>query len=168
MSVSLILAMAENRVIGRRGGLPWRLPKDLLHFKKLTLGHTLIMGRKTFESIDRRPLPKRRSIVLSRDPGYRPGGAEVAASLADALELAGGDDEVFVIGGAGVFADAVALADRLYLTLVHAEVEGDVVLPEIDAGSWELRSDERHDADERHAHAFSFRLYEKRQTTSPV
>ena len=145
MTVSLILAMSENRVIGRDGGLPWHLPKDLKRFKQLTLGHVLIMGRKTYESIPKRPLPKRRSIVLSRDPDCRPEGVEVARSLEEAFELAGGED-VFVIGGAGVFAATAPSADRLYLTLVHTEIDGDVVLPELDEGSWRLLSDERHEA----------------------
>ena len=155
MRISLLLAMSENRVIGRDGGLPWHLSADLKRFKKLTLGHVVIMGRKTFESIGR-PLPRRRSIVLSRDPAYAPEGAEAAASLDEALARAADEDEVFVVGGAGVFAEALPRADRLYLTRVHAEVEGDVVFPELDLGAWTLLSEERHEADERHEHAFSF------------
>ncbi len=117
------------------------------------------MGRKTFESSGR-PRPKRRSIVLSRDPAYVPEGAEAAASLDEALALAAGEDEVFVIGGSQVFAEALPRADRLYLTSVHAEVKGDVFLPEVDLSAWELISEERHEADERHDHAFSFRVYD--------
>ncbi len=158
--ISLIVARSENRVIGRDGDLPWHLPADLKRFKRLTLRHTVIMGRKTFESIGR-PLPRRRSIVLSRNPDYRPEGAEVAHGLERALELAAGETEVFVIGGARVFAEALPRADRLYLTLVHAEVEGDVFFPEVDAEDWRLVSEERHEADDRHAHAFSFLTYER-------
>ena len=208
MTISIIVAMAENRVIGKGGELPWYLPADLKHFKKLTVGQTVIMGRKTHESIVRRlgkPLPKRRSIVLSRDPSYSGGGptqrysgggptqrysgggptqshsgggqtqhgealgVEVAASLEQALEMAAGGAEVtpkggqrntFVIGGAAVFAEALPRAARLYLTRVHAEIEGDVFFPEFDAGAWRLVSDERHEADERHAYAYSFQIYE--------
>jgi len=162
MKISLLVAMAENRVIGRDGGLPWHLSADLKRLKKLTLRHTVIMGRKTFESIGR-PLPKRRSIVLSRDPAYAPTGVEAAESLEAALALAAGEDEVFVLGGAGVYAQALPRADRLYLTRVHAEVDGDVFLPEVDLSAWELISDERHEADERHDHAFSFQVYDGRE-----
>lgn len=160
MKISLILAMADNRVIGRDGDLPWHLPADLARFKKLTVGHTIVMGRKTFESIGR-PLPRRRSVVVSRDPGYRAEGAEVAGSLEEALELTAGDGEVFVIGGAAVFAEALPRADRLYLTRVHAEVEGDVVCPPLDDGSWRMVGEERHEADERHAHPFTFQVYDR-------
>lgn len=160
MTLSLILATSENRVIGRDGDLPWHLPADLKRFKRLTVGHSIVMGRKTFESIGR-PLPRRRSIVLSRDPTYRAEGAEVAASLERALELTAGEDEVFVIGGAGVFEDALPLADRLYLTLVHADVEGDVALEDFDRDAWTLISEDRREADDRHAHAFTFQTYER-------
>ncbi len=157
-------------MIGRDGELPWHLPADLKRFKKLTLGHVVIMGRKTHESIVERlgrPLPKRRSLVLSRASprqmkGHRGPGFEVVSSLDQALELAVGEPEVFVIGGAAVFAEALPLADRIYLTLVHAEVEGDVIFPDFDARSWQLVSEERHEADQRHAHAFSFRVYDRR------
>ncbi len=164
MKISLLVAMSENRVIGRDGALPWHLPADLKRFKKLTLGHAVIMGRKTYLSIVEslgRPLPKRRSFVLSRDPAYRAPGAEMASSLEQALELAG-DAETFVIGGASVFAEARPLADRLYLTRVHAEVSGDVFFPEIDADSWHLVSEEYHPADDRHVYPFSFLVYEQR------
>jgi dihydrofolate reductase len=120
------------------------------------------MGRRTFESIGR-PLPRRRSVVLSRDPEYRAAGAEVAAGLDEALALAAGEEEVFVIGGAAVFAAALPSAGRLYLTRVHAEVEGDVVCPPLDEGSWRLVEEERHAADERHAYPFTFQLYDRRE-----
>ena len=158
MKISLLVAVSENRIIGKGGGLPWHLPADLKRFKRLTLGHAVIMGRRTFESIGR-PLQKRRSIVLSRDPAYAPAGAETAAGLDAALALAAGEDEVFVIGGSEVFAEALPRADRLYPTRVHAEVEGDVVFDGLDLGAWELVSTERREADERHAHAFSFEVY---------
>ncbi len=162
MKLSIIVAAAENRVIGRDGGLPWHLSKDLKRFKKLTLGHALVMGRKTFESIGR-PLPRRRSVVLSRDPVYRPPGAETAGSLEGALARLAkeGEAEVFVIGGAEVFAEALPLAERLYLTRVHAQVGGDVCFPPFDPAAWRLVSSERHDADDRHAYPFSFEVWER-------
>lgn len=161
MTVSLILAMADNRVIGRDNELPWHLPADLRRFKEMTVGHAIVMGRKTWESIGR-PLPRRRSIVVSRNPSYRAAGADVAGSLEEALRLAGDDDEVFVIGGAAVFAAALPRADRVYLTRVHAEVPGDVRCPPL-GGCWELVAEERHEADERHAHPFTFQVYERRR-----
>ncbi len=168
MKISLILAMSENRVIGRDGELPWHLPADLKRFKKLTLGHVVIMGRKTHESIVERlgrPLPKRRSLVLSRvwpgqTNGHRAPDVEVVSSLGQALELAAGETEVFIIGGAAVFAEALPLADRVYLTLVHSQVEGDVSFADFDARRWQLVSEERHEANRRHAYAFSFLVYE--------
>jgi dihydrofolate reductase len=161
--VSLIAAMSENRVIGRDGALPWRLPLDMRHFKTLTTGHAVIMGRKTFETLPA-ALPHRRNIVLTRDRSYRPDGAEVVASLDDALQLAADDDEVFVAGGGDVYRLALPRADRLYLTLVHVTVDGDTHFPTVDDSAWRLVSDERHDCDERHAHAFSFRFYERGET----
>lgn len=169
MKISLVVAMSENRVIGRDGDLPWHLPADLKHFKKLTLGHVVIMGRKTHQSIIAslgRPLPKRRSLVLSRDPAYRAPGVEVVSSLDQALDLTAAEPEVFVIGGAAVFAAALPRTDVLHLTLVHAEVEGDVFFPPLDTESWELVSEERHEADERHVYPFSFLTY-RRQPQSP-
>ncbi len=173
MKIYLLVAAAENGTIGRDGRLPWHLPADLKRFKKLTVGHTVIMGRKTHESIVERlgrPLPKRRSLVLSRDLGYSGGaqmqhrsapGVEVAASLEQALEMAADETEVWVIGGAAVFAEALPRAGRLYLTRVHAEVEGDVFFPEIDAEAWRLISEERHEADARHQYGYSFQIFER-------
>lgn len=160
MRISLVVAMAENGVIGNGGDLPWHLPADLKRFKRLTLGHVIVMGRKTFESIGR-PLPKRRSVVITRDPAWRHDGVTVVHGLDEALCQAAGEDEVFVIGGAEIFALAWPRADRLYLTRVHADVDGDVRLPEIDTGGWQLVSAERHPADERHACAFTFEQWER-------
>lgn len=158
--------MAENHVIGHRGGLPWHLPADLRRFKRLTIGHPVIMGRRTFDSIGRKPLPGRRNIVMTRDPTYRPSGVEVAGSLDDALRLAGDADEVFVAGGEAVYRAALPIADRLYLTVVHARVEGDTRFPLFDESEWRLVADERHDADARHPHALTFRTFERRSTPS--
>lgn len=129
-------AVAAGGVIGRDGGLPWRLPADLAHFRKLTMGHTLILGRKTFDSLGR-ALPGRRMIVLSRGPASRAGGCETAASLEEALRRAGAG-EVFVIGGASIYAQALPLASRMYLTRIDAAVEGDSFFPVFDEREWQL------------------------------
>jgi dihydrofolate reductase len=141
MKTSLIVAMSENRVIGRDNGLPWHIPEDLRFFKTVTMGKPIIMGRKTFESIGR-PLPGRRNIVVSRDPGYSAKGVDVRRSLDDAIALAAGSaretgqDEIFVIGGGTIFEAALPIADRIYLTRIHARIEGDVFFPEIDPLIW--------------------------------
>ena len=159
-AVSLIAAMAENRVIGRDGGLPWRLPDDLRYFKQLTVDHTVIMGRKTFDEI-KRPLDNRRNVVITRNPDFRPHGVTVVPSFKEALALGATEDEVFVIGGGEIFAKALPFADRIYLTLVHAQVEGDTVFPHFEAGAWTLSSEEFHPADERHEYSFTFRRYDR-------
>jgi dihydrofolate reductase len=133
--VSLIAAMARNRVIGRGNGLPWHLPADLRRFRDLTLGHTIVMGRKTYESIGA-PLPGRRIIVITRQERYAPPGCLVAHSLEEALASADGEDELFICGGGELYAEALPLAERLYLTVVELEVEGDTFFPEIPAGEF--------------------------------
>ena len=160
MIVSLVVAVAENGVIGRAGGLPWHLPKDLQHFKQLTLDHTVIMGRKTFEEI-KQPLANRRNVVISRDPAFHPRGVTVLPSLGEALAMGATEDEVFVIGGGEIFRLALPRADRLYLTQVHAKVEGDTYFPPFDRATWALEEEEQHPADEKHAYAFSFRRYRR-------
>lgn len=156
--VSLVVAVARNGVIGCDNDLPWRLPDDLKHFKAITLGKPVVMGRRTYESIGR-PLPGRENRVVSRRPGFEAPGCRVFASLEEAL--AGPEPEVMVIGGGQIYAAALPLAQRLYLTEVDAEVDGDARFPEIDPGAWREVSREMHAADERHAHAFGFRLLER-------
>jgi len=158
--VSLVLAMAENRVIGRGGKLPWHLPADLAHFKKITVDHTVIMGRKTFDEI-KHPLANRRNVVISRDPAFQPRGVTVVPSLEEALALGATELEVFVIGGGEIFRLANPRADRLYLTVVHAEVEGDTFFPPFDQTAWALEEEEHHPADDKHAYPFSFRRYRR-------
>jgi len=158
--VSLVLAMSENRVIGRGGGLPWHLPKDLQHFKKLTVDHTVIMGRKTFNEI-KHPLANRRNVVISRNPDFQARGVTVVPSLDEALALGATEREVFVIGGGEIFRLALPRADRLYLTIIHATVEGDTFFPAFDATAWVLEEEQRHEADEKHAYAFTFRTYSR-------
>lgn len=137
MEINLIAAVADNGVIGRDNRLPWHLPGDLRRFKALTMGHVMVMGRRTWESIGR-PLPGRTSVVMSRDPEYRAEGAVVVHSLDEAIRVAenGGEEELFVIGGARIYARALPRADRLYLTRVHAEVPGDARFPDIDPARW--------------------------------
>jgi dihydrofolate reductase len=140
MRISLIAAMAENRVIGRQGTIPWRVPGEQRMFKRITLGHTLIMGRKTHEDIGR-PLPGRVNIVISRQPGYRSEGCLTADSLGAALALCpAGETEAFIIGGAELFREGLAVADRLYLTEIPVRVGGDTFFPELPGGVFELTS----------------------------
>ncbi|MDR3393250.1 MAG: type 3 dihydrofolate reductase [Sulfuriferula sp.] len=133
--ISLIAAMAKNRVIGIRNTLPWQLPADLQYFKKLTLGHPVIMGRKTFESIGR-PLPGRLNIIISRNAYQAPDGSKVADSIASAIALCADYDEVFFIGGEELYRQALPQADRLYLTEIDAEIEGDAWFPEFSHTDW--------------------------------
>ncbi len=162
MKITLIAAVAENRVIGRDGGLPWRLPEDLRRFKRRTQGHVVIMGRRTFESLAA-PLPNRPAIVVSRSRDLDTGEATLANSLDEALDIARdrGEDEVFILGGSEIYAMALPLADRLELTVVHAEIEGDTYFPEFDLAAWTITEDQRREADDRHEHPFSFRCYER-------
>jgi dihydrofolate reductase len=159
--ISLIAAMSENRVIGVDGGLPWRLPDDMKHFMQTTRGHTVIMGRKTWESMNG-PLKDRCNIVITRQRDFVAPGAVVAHSLNQALHLAPeSDQEVFIIGGEALFRDALPKADRLYLTIVHAHVEGDALLPDFDENDWRVVEERRHVADARHQFAFTIRRYDR-------
>jgi dihydrofolate reductase len=155
--------MDERRGIGKDGGLPWHLPADLKRFKATTMGHHLIVGRKTYESIGR-PLPGRTTIVLTRDPDFHPAGCLIAGSLEEALELARQrrEDEVFVIGGAQVYAAALPLADRIYLTQVHAAFEADVFFPEFDPDEWAVTESLEHPVDEENPLAFAFTVLQKK------
>jgi dihydrofolate reductase len=163
MVLSLIVAVSRNGVIGRAGELPWHLSADLRRFKRITMGHTLIMGRKTHESIGRK-LPGRESIVVTHQPGYQATGCHVVTSWPAALELARRDSQAFVIGGQQIYELALPDADRLYWTQVHADVEGDVRFPPIDWQEWELVSDEPHEADAHNDYAFSLRVYQRRSS----
>lgn len=160
--ISIIVAVAENGVIGRHGDLPWRLPDDLRRFKELTMGKPVIMGRRTWESLGR-PLPGRRNIVVSRTPAFAAAGAEVAHTLPDALQRAADEPDVFVIGGAQLYAEALTLAHRLYVTRVHATVEGDVFFPRWRPEDWTEIASTPHPADARHPYAFTFHVYKSRR-----
>jgi dihydrofolate reductase len=158
--VSLIVAMAMNRVIGADGKIPWHLPNELQLFKRLTMGHHIIMGRRTYESINRL-LPGRTTVIVTRQQDYAVPGAVVVHSLDDAIAACGGDAEVFVIGGADIFNLAMPIADRLYLTVVDAEPAGDTWMPAFDPHAWKEGATEAFPADDRHAHAYRFTSYDR-------
>jgi dihydrofolate reductase len=158
--IALIAAMAENRVIGRENGLPWRLPADLRRFKSVTMGKPVIMGRKTYESIGK-PLPGRSNIVVTRDADYRAPGCQVVHSLEQALEAGAGHTEVMVIGGAELYRQALGRAERMYLTLVRAEVEGDTLFPDIEPQQWRELERESHRADEKNQYDYDFVILQR-------
>jgi len=168
--VSIISAMSDNRVIGRGGDLPWRMPVDLKFFKAKTLHHCLIMGRKTFETPGH-PLPDRRSIVITRDKHYAHDRAEVVHSLEEALQRTADESgEVFIGGGAQIYRLALPIADRLYLTVIHTTVEdGDTFFPEFDESDWDLAEAVPHAADEKNPFDCTFKTYERKKsmTTAP-
>jgi dihydrofolate reductase len=162
MSVlTLIVARARNGVIGRGNQLPWRLPEDLAHFKRTTMGRPIVMGRKTWESIGR-PLPGRRSVVVSRDPGYAAPGAEVVSSVAAALALTAAEPEVFVIGGAQIYAAALPLATRILLTQIDADFEGDAHFAAPDPAVWQEVAREHHGPAGERPWGFDIVTYERR------
>ncbi|MGH9754259.1 MAG: dihydrofolate reductase [Blastocatellia bacterium] len=163
MIVSIIAAMDRKRGIGVDNKLPWRLSADLKRFRELTMGHHIIVGRKTFESIMQiggRPLPGRRMIVVTRDRSYRAEGCDAAHSIEDATRLARerGESEVFICGGAEIYAQSIEVADRMYLTLVDAEVAADTFFPEFDEREWSERESFYHPADEKNQYPFTFKL----------
>ncbi|HQT00533.1 MAG: diacylglycerol kinase [Hydrogenophilales bacterium 16-64-46] len=163
--LNVIAALAKNRVIGIENRLPWRLPEDLAHFKALTLGHPVLMGRKTFESLGR-PLPGRTNIVITRNPDYRPEGVTPAASIPAALAACEGHDEVFFIGGAELYAQAIPLADRLYLTEVDIEAQGDAWFPEFDRMAFVEIARQSHLGDKADRLHFDFVTYARREAVA--
>ncbi len=165
MTISLIVALAENGLIGRAGDLPWRMRSDLARFKTLTLEHTVIAGRKTHESIVRRvggPLPGRRTVVVTRQAGYRAEGCSVVHSWEEALSVVRGEDEVFVIGGAEIYALALPYVDRLHLTRVGATLDGDVHFPALNPLEWRLLAAEPHASGEQDEYPWTFELLERK------
>ncbi len=160
MTISLIAAISRNGIIGQGDGLPWHLPPDLKHFKALTVGKPVIMGRKTYETMAG-PLPDRRNIVLTRQRDYSAEGAEVVHSLEEALARVSGETEVMVAGGAAVYETAISQADRMYLTFIHHEFPGDTEFPAYDEEEWVEADREDHPANE-HPYAFSFVLLERK------
>lgn len=166
MRLSLIVAMTRSGVIGRAGGLPWKLSADLKRFKSLTMGHHLIMGRKTFESLGR-VLPGRTSIVVTRQKDFQPpSGVAVVHNLKEALNLAAHDSEAFIIGGGEIFTQALDRAQRLYVTWVESHIEGDTYLPNWQATAWQTMETQRHSADEKNEYDTTFCIYDRIQPAS--
>lgn len=161
MKLCAVVAASDNQVIGRDGALPWHLPADLAHFKRVTMGHPVLMGRRTFESIGR-PLPGRRNLVLSRS-GFSADGVETVGSLEEARGLSQDASHLMIIGGADVFALALPKLDLIYLTRVHAQVPGDVFMPALDMTQWSEIERQERPADERNAWPMSFLTLERRQ-----
>ena len=158
--VSIIVAIAQNGTIGDKNSLLWHIKEDMRFFRTTTSGHAVIMGRKTFESLGSKPLPKRTNIVITRqDVEFE--GALTAHSLEEAIRLAEGDEEIFIIGGAQIYAEALKVADRMYITLVERDYEGDTSFPEIDYSKWQLVSEERHERGEEYESPFSFLIYNR-------
>ncbi|MDB5021103.1 MAG: dihydrofolate reductase [Pedobacter sp.] len=164
MIVSFVVAIAENNAIGKDNKLLWSLPKDMKHFKEITNGHTVIMGRRTFDSMGK-PLPNRRNIVITRNRELNIEGAEVTNSLADALSRCAKDEEVFIIGGAEIYKEALAKTDRIYLTRVHERFDGDTYFPELNMEKWVETAREEHQPDEKNQIAFTFLTLESKQLT---
>lgn len=158
--ISLVVAMARNRVIGAYNALPWHLPADLTHFKALTMGHHIVMGRKTYESIGK-PLPGRTSVVVTRNANFSAPGVIVANSLEAAISACGNDDEIFVIGGAELYRQAIALADRIYLTEIDADISGDAHFTELDSKHWLETGRASHIKDEKNAYSYHFVIYDR-------
>jgi dihydrofolate reductase len=160
MRINIVVAMSRNGVIGHNGGLPWRLPADLKQFKSVTMGHPIVMGRKTFESIGR-PLPGRQNIIVSRRPDYRTPGCHMVGSLEAALDAAGDVDEVMVVGGAALYGAALPRTRRIYLTEVQVDLEGDTVFPALDRTEWKETGRDRHGADDNNEYDFSFVILDR-------
>ena len=163
MKLSMIAALSTNNVIGRNNDVPWKLSTDLKRFKALTMGHHLIMGRRTYESVGK-PLPGRINVVITRQEHYAPAGVTVVHSLEEAIRVAaqGNDAEAFIAGGAEIYEQAMHRADRMHLTRVHAEIDGDTFFPDFDdVSEWHLTDSEHFDADEKNEHPFSFLTYDR-------
>jgi len=159
--ISIIAAIGKNRELGFGGKLPWYLPDDLKRFKNITRGHTVIMGRKTLESLPG-VLPSRRNIVITRDKAYKHEGVEVVGSIEKALELVKADPEPFVIGGGEIFKQALPYADKMYLTHVEAELRADSFFPEFNMNEWNLVSEDPRPKDARHLYDFNFKVYQRK------
>ena len=160
MKLSIIVAVSDNGVIGYQNDLPWRLSSDLKRFKSITMGHSILMGRKTFESLPKL-LPGRKTVILTRQLNYKFEGATVVDSLEAAIDVCSDEPEAFVIGGAEIYHQALSLADRLYLTKVHAEIKGDTYFPPINWRQWKQLEVEQHETDERNQYPTTFSIYER-------
>ena len=163
--VSFLVAMARNRVIGRDNRIPWHLPHDLKRFKALTMGHHIVMGRRTWDSINRL-LPGRTTVIITRNPAFEVPGAKIARSIEDALRACADDPEIFVIGGEQIFRAALPYAQRLYLSAIDADVEGDTYMPEIDMREWQLTHEEVHPQEDANALPWRFQIFDRRPARS--
>lgn len=161
MSVNIIVAIAENNVIGKDNTLIWHLPADLKYFKQLTTGNTVIMGRKTYDSIGK-PLPNRRNVVITRNKDLKIDGCDLVNSLEEALDLTKTEENVFIIGGAQIYKEAMSVADKLYITEVKQQFDGDAFFPEIKKDQWEEILRDEHKADEKNKIDYSFVTYKRR------
>lgn len=160
MTISIIAAIGENNVLGKGNKLIWHMPADMQHFKNMTTGHHIIMGRKTWESIGKKPLPNRTSIVITRDKNYHAEGCILAHSLEDALNRVKNDSEVFIIGGGEIYKEAISKADKLYITRIHHKFDGDVFFPEI-GKEWFEAINNDFEKDEKNKYDFSLCEYER-------
>lgn len=158
--ITLIVAAAENNTIGKDNKMLWHLPNDFRYFKQNTIGHSIVMGRKTFESIGR-PLPERRNIVLTRDLNYRNPDVDVANSLQEVITYCRDEREIFIIGGADIYKQALPLANRILLTRVHTVLDGDAYFPELSESEWNLIQQDPHQKDEKHVFDYTFEVWEK-------
>jgi len=163
MTISFIVAVSENHVIGKNNKLPWRLPSDMKYFKNKTWAMPVVMGRKTFEALGK-PLEGRTNIVITRQPDWKPGGVEIVHSIDQAIVEAAKLDakEIFIIGGAEIFSAALPSADRVYLTLIHHNFEGDAFFPGLNQEEWKLASKKDFEADEKNKYAHSFQVWERK------
>ena len=159
MKISIIVAKSKNNVIGKNNQLPWYLPADLHHFKSITMGKPIIMGRKTAESIGK-PLPGRRNIIITRDKNFHANGCDVVHSIDDALNAEKTEKEVMIIGGANLYSQFLPRADCIYMTIIDAELEGDIFFPELNS-EWKLTSEEKFSGDEKNKYAYRFLIYRR-------
>jgi dihydrofolate reductase len=160
MTVTIVVAISENNAIGKNNQLLWYLPADLKHFKNITTGHTVIMGRKTYDSVGK-ALPNRRNIIITRK-NITIEGCEVVKSIEDALALSGGEEEVFIVGGAEIYKQSIHLTDRIYLTIVHQKFDADSFFPEINYDEWQETEREDHQPDEKNKLPYSFITLDRR------
>jgi len=158
LTITLIVAASENNVIGQNNQMPWHLPNDFKYFKKTTIAHSVIMGRKTFESIGK-ALPDRRNIVITKNSAYQAEDIDIANNIGEVFAACRDEQEIFIIGGANIYTQFLPLADKILLTRVHANLTGDAFFPELNPEQWILSSSENHPADEKHAYAYSFEVY---------
>lgn len=162
MIISIIVAIGNNNVIGVKNSLPWKMPADLEYFKKNTLGKIVVMGQKTFQSIGSKPLPKRKHIILTDDKSFTaPENCMIALSIEELFEKTKGEEEIMICGGASIYRQFLPLANRLYLTFIHSDFEGDSFFPEIDFTKFKLIKKEEHDKDEKNPYPYTFTIYER-------